>query len=304
VGITAAKDSEAKEESQAEKKKAVVEYLQAPRKKRKSYIVLAFGENFDPDTAGTITKYVKTQFPKLSIATPKSLDEFTKQFNRQIQLVIADDHFIEQEPTLEILRRLKEKKHESATPVLFLTKDSESLIENYSKHLSMWHEVDDYIVLDQTSRPSLFQKIKNGVDGKNQRRSRRYKTSFAARYTLLDNEEKKLECEVVDISLHGALLRTLTPHVFSTKDQLVIHIPYGNYIKEDAADIIRIAARVRRVFINGDVAGLSWEHINETKLIQLTKLLRALVGSGVSKLANAARSKTIRMAKVQAKMPG
>jgi hypothetical protein len=270
---------------------AMSDYLQAPRKKRKSFVAFGMGPNLDADTISAIQKFFATQYPKLVVLTVKSPDELVKLASRNIVLTLIDDEFAERGETLKAVRTLKEKRSDAPLPTLFLTKDVPSLIASYQGHLPLWHEVDDYLSLAESPRHKLFEKIKSCLENRNQRRARRFKTNIPITFQILDSGEHRFQGEIVDFSLHGAMLAaTGNAHRFSTKDQLVIHFPLSQYV-HGKADFFRISARVRRVIISGDKAGISWEYLTGEKVGTLTEILTSIVSAGLSRAAASTRQR-------------
>ena len=281
---------------------AVVDYLQAPRKKRKSYIILAASQNIDTDTIQAIQRFIKSQYPKLTFVTIKNPDDLLKYSQKNIVLAIIDDQLTKREETLKIIKKLKEQKSEGPLPTLFLTKEPEELVSAYKKELHAWHEVDEYIEFPDAPRHAIFRKIKTGIETKYQRRGRRYKVNIPVFFQVLDSGEKKFPGTIVDFSIHGALLTVnQSQHHFSAKDQIIVHIPLSKYIKGEA-DIFRLSARVRRVLISGDKAGISWEYLSDEKVTTMTKLLMSIVNVALAKSASATRLR-IAQANEAAKLP-
>jgi hypothetical protein len=277
---------------------AVVDYLQAPRKKRKSYVVLVAGENIDSETIAAIQKFMRTTYQKLSFAVAKSAEDFDKYNGRNIVLAIIDDQILERTETMNLVRKTKEGKTDGPVPVLFLTKDPPALLEAYQKNLQLYHEVDEYLDISHAPRHAIFTKIKAGIDSKNQRKGRRYKVSIPVHFQTLDTGETKFAGRLLDFSIYGALLEIdeLNAHHFTSRDQLQIHLPISKFLK-GKSDVFRISARVRRVLISGGQAGISWEYISNEKMATMSELLTSIVDQSLAKSAAASRAK---IAKAQA----
>jgi hypothetical protein len=280
--------------SKGKTNQAVVDYLQAPRKKRKSYVVLATGPSVDQDTVQAIQRFMRTHYEKLSFVVVKSLEDLVKYSTRNIVLAIVDDRLSTRTETLNTIRRLKEQKNDGPMPTLFLTRESQELINEYQKILKVWHEVDEYIVVTEAARHAIFTKIKSGLEQRNQRRGRRYKVTIPIHFKLLDEGEKMFKGTILDFSIHGALLSVEEgAHHFALKDQILCHIPISQYIKGDA-DVFRVSAKVRRVLISGDKAGISWEYISETKVATMTSLLTSIVDISLAKSASGTRARIVK----------
>jgi hypothetical protein len=271
----------------------VVDYLQSPRKKRKNFIVIATGPAVDSETKQAMVRFAKQQYPKFAVSTPQTKEEFVRQFTRNIVLAIVSDDFTGTE-TLPLVKRMKQEKHESAVPVLFLTNSPDSLIKSYSELLAPWQEVDEYVITNLTPRQYLFAKIKSGVDERYRRRSRRYKVSFPAAFTVLNQGDRKFSGTILDLSIHGALLRVNDDYTFNKNDQIMIHIPLGKFVKSTGTDILRVGGRIKRIFIAGDTAGIAWDNLSEYKIASLTSLLTSIIDQTIVRQASATRARIIK----------
>lgn len=273
---------------------AIEEFLQAPKKKRKSYIVMIVGDGVDGETVSAIQKFIKTQYPKLSLITAENAEDALRYASRNIVLAIIDDQFSSRKEALGLIRKLKESKTDGPMPTLFLTKDAAALVEEYQRELLPWHEVDEYVQFEHVPRHEIFRKIKSGVETQFRRRAKRFKVDMPVFFQILDTGEMKYAGTLLDFSLHGALIATDSgTHSFSSRDQITVHLPLSKYCKGEA-DILRISARVRRVLISGNQAGLSWEYLTDDKVTLMTKLLFAIVDSALLKSATATRAKIVK----------
>jgi hypothetical protein len=270
---------------------AMSDYLQAPRKKRKSFVAFGIGPNLDIDTISAIQKFFATQYPKLVVLTVKSPADLAKLATKNLVLTLLDDEFAQRAETLKAVRSLKENRTDAPLPTLFFTNDVPALIAEYQTQLPLWHEVDDYLNLSDSPRHALFEKIKACLEHRNQRRARRFKANIPITFQILDSGEHRFQGEIIDFSLHGALLSAAgKSHHFSTKDQLIIHFPLSQYV-HGKADFFRVSARVRRVIISGDRAGISWEYLTGEKVETLTEILTSIVNSGLSRAAASTRQR-------------
>lgn len=260
-------------------KNRVAEYLQAPRKKRKSYVLVACGKNISQDLQAGIDQFLKVQFKQLAISHPKTPDELKKQFARQVVLLVIDDEFgVDLAQCMELVRDLKKKRTASATPVLFLTRSPEDLIKTYNTTLLPFQEVDDYLNYSKAVPGHVFSKIRASLMNQNRRKSRRYKVDIPVSYFLL-HEDRFLEGAVIDLSIHGALLKSGDGRIFHPGEQLKIHVPIATYLPPTEGDYLKLSAKVRRVFISGTQAGVSFEFVTDKQLMILTRYLTELVNS-------------------------
>ena len=261
-----------------QKGRGVADYLNAPRKKRKSYVVVACGKGVSADLRSSIDQFVKAQFKTLALAHPKTPEELAKQSTRQIVLMIFDDEFAGLEQGLTLLRDLKAKKQEVPVPVLFLTSDPEELINAYNKVLLPYQEADEYINHAKSTPTHILSKIRSCLTNSNRRRSRRYKVEIPLTYFDL-NDDAFLKGTLIDLSIHGALLKADQGRIFKLGDQVKLHIPTAIFLGPSEGDYLKVSAKVRRVFIGGSEAGISFEHVSDKQLFTLTRFLTELVNS-------------------------
>lgn len=261
----------ATETDQEEEKKSslVVDYLQGPRKKRKNFIVSIFGKNFDHNISSGILLWIKKNYPSYAITNPKNIRELERIFSRQIILLIADDQFCDRNYLLDEILKLKTKKHNNGTPVLFLTDDVKSLIDSYHKILLPYQEIDNYVAYRSMSMNQICSRINASIKLKSYRKSRRFFVDINVRYFYL-SKNKYLNGNIVEMSVHGAVICSTEDLIFKTNDQLKIHLPVKGYLSAENGDFIRVSAKVRRVMMGGNTAAISWEHLSESQTLILT----------------------------------
>lgn len=274
-------------------KRDVAEFLQAPRKKRKSYVIIACSRNVSSDLQAGIEQFVKSNFKQVSVAQPKSPEELLKQFSRQILLLVLDDEFIDRHTLLERVGDMKRRKGEDAVPVLFLTRSPEKLVALYNEILLPFQEVDEYVVYNKMSPAQIYNRIRVGLANKNRRRSRRYRVDIALHYFNL-NEDKFFPGRLLDLSMHGALLRSEDKRIFREGEQLKLHIPISDYLSPVEGDYLKVSARVRRVFISGDQVGISFEYLSEKQMLTLTRYLTEMVNMQSARKLSAMRARPVR----------
>lgn len=279
AGATADKDEKKGAQNKLEA------YLQGPRKKRKNYVVMALGDSFDRGLANGIEAYVKKSYPQLAMATAKNTEELTRHFGRNISLLIVNDKFTDPKELMTLIRSLKDRRREEVIPVLFLTKNPESLIKTYHSQLLAHRESDEYIAYPQATLPQVLSRVKNGIDAKNRRKSRRYPVDIPLTYYHLTHD-KLAEGRLIDLSLHGGLVQAQPNQIFKLGDQIKISLPTNGYLKLETGDFIRISGRVRRVFISGNQVAISFEHVSDRQHQLIGELLLALVGRNFAQQTN------------------
>jgi hypothetical protein len=272
-------DGDESGESKKEDKKrqgGVADYLSAPRRKRKSFIVMAFGKGVPSDLGGAVNSFVRSTFKNLAFSLPTTMEDLARQAARNISLMIVDDEFAPREELLALLRRIKEKKSGSNIPILFLTREVEELVKVYNKVLLPFHEVDEYVAFVGATQGQVFARIKAGVENHNRRRSRRYRVEIPVVFQVL-GEEKLHPGRLLDLSVHGGLLKSDEGRVFKIRDQIKIHLPVSDLLPPTFGEFLRLSAKVRRLQISGERVGVSFEFMSESQVTVLTKFVTELV---------------------------
>ncbi len=273
--------------------KRVADFLAAPRKKRRSYIVTALTQNTASDYRNSIEHFVRVNFKNVALSHARNVEELKKAFGRQVVMVIFDDQFTDLETGLEMISGLKRKKSAVPSSILFLTRQPSALIAEYNKILLPFHESDDYLVLERNETPVLFSKIKAGLAQQSRRRSRRYRVDLPVSYFAL-NDDKFYKGRLTDLSIHGAMLETIETRLFANEEQIKISIPAGSFLNAAEGDYLKLSARVRRVHIGGNMAGISFEHVSEKQLLRLTAYLSSLVNEQVTKAVLSLKLKQVK----------
>lgn len=281
--MATATDTKKKAETIEDKNAAKIEeYLQGPRKKRKNFVIFALGERFDKDLATAMEGYVRKSHAQLALSNPKTPDELKRQFGRNISLLVISDEFTDKSLLMNLIKTLKEKRRNEVIPVLFLTREAEDLVALYHKELLLYHEADEYIVYPGAPRQQVMSRIKSGIETQNHRRSRRYLVNLPINFYHL-TLDGYVDGHLIDISMHGAVLTADTDVIFKLGDQMKLNIPIANYIQYPHGDFIKISARVRRVFISGNKAAISFEHVTDKQAHLIGQLLLAIVGKQFSR---------------------
>jgi len=275
-----AQSSTAKDESEKnreEKSQAdITTYLQAPRKKRKNYVLAAFSPEFPRETAIAVEAYLRKSYPNIALSTPKTPKDLMRQFNRNISLLIIDDQFDEDNKVMEMVGALKSKRQSERIPVLFLTKNPRRLVELYHQSLFLYHEIDDYHFYPDINRSKLYSRIKNGIENQNLRRARRYKVNLPITFFHLIKDQT-FPARILDLSLYGALIQGTKDFIFKEGDQIRLNIPIGEILGLDQGDFLKLSAKIRRVYISGNLVAVSFEYVSDAQQFNLTQLLTNLV---------------------------
>lgn len=253
----------------------VADYLQGTRKKRRSYVITALTSSTAHLFQG-IESFVKSQFKNTLVAQPQNMDELVKNFNRQVVLLILDDEFGKLEDCLRIVGELKRKKSPTVTPTLFLTRKPQLLVSEYHQMLLPFHESDDLIDWSRAEIRHIFAKIRNGLGKQFARKSRRYSVDIPVRYSVI-SQDTIHQGRLLDLSMHGALLRSEDGQIFRATEQIKIAIPTLGLIPTYHEEFLRLSCRVRRVFVAGNQVGVSFEYLSDQVGLYLFTFLTNLV---------------------------
>lgn len=256
---------------------SVSDFLVAPKKKRKNYVILALGEDFDPELAKSVESHIRNQYPQLAIASPRNSAELNRLMAKMISLlVIADEFHGSLEKTFSAVTQIKKKKAADGVPTLFLTYNEKELVKKYRQELMPFHEVDEFLSLANLQVPVFFMRIRSSLRGSAKRRSRRFTFDIPVTYYDLTTG-KTLEGRLEDLSLHGAMLSASNGSVFSEGGQIRVNLNVANIQNASEGEFLRVRAKVRRLLISGNQAGISFESLNERQTLVLTKLISQLI---------------------------
>ncbi len=266
-----------------EKKESnVTDYLETQKKKRKNYIVIAGSSSLSPDVVTSIQNYVKKLIPGIVTVRPQGIIDLAKLVTKQINLMVIDDEFAEINEVMKTLRVMKEKKADTHMPVLFLTRNVDSLISAYHKELLLYQETDDYVNYRKNSVDRVLSKIKISLSEVAKRKSRRFSIDIPISYHQLRYGQQH-SGRLIDVSLHGALIEGSNTHLFEMREQIRLSVPVYNYTKPALGDYLSLTGIVRRVYISGSRAGLSFEYLTNDKINALSEFL-VNYSSGFSQL--------------------
>jgi hypothetical protein len=285
-------------ETEAQEKKdsraqSVADYLQAPRRKRRSYVITALGARTLEFRAG-IDAFIKTQYKNTSVANSRDVEDLLRSFKRKVLLLILDDEFVGIEESLQLALKFKKISKEASPPILFLTRNPELLIEGYRRVLAGFHEGDDYIHYPKFGLAHITSRIRAGLLFQYRRRSRRYRVSLDLQYYLLTDDQYHTG-KIIDLSVHGGLIEAADGHVFRPGEQLKLHLPiFAGNGGHDKGEFLHLSARVRRVVISGTQAGISFEHMTEHQSLALTELVTDISRRQLAKRAAVARVQAVR----------
>ena len=105
------------------------------------------------------------------------------------------------------------------------------------------------------ARTHIYNRIKTGIEDQNKRRSRRYSVFLPVSFHHLARDIK-ITGNIVDLSLHGAIITSEADIIFKVGDQLKLSIPVGEHLERSHGDFIKISAKAR-VFTYPELKSLS-----------------------------------------------
>lgn len=254
----------------------LADYLRGPKKKQRNFIVFAFGASFDSQVANSIESYLLTNFPKFTLYVVNNMREIKRVFNKQISLFLMDDEFIDFDQQMNLVLTIKTRRPGVNIPFLFLTREPKALIKAYHKVLLAYQEVDEYLNYKKTPLQHVTNRISALLEKRSVRKSRRYDVDLQLHYLVL-KENKIFRGRLLDLSVHGAMIKNLEGKIFSENDQLRLHIPITPFLSSEEGDFLRVSAVVRRVSIGGQIAGISFEYLTEKQSFMLTKFITSFV---------------------------
>lgn len=260
-----------------EDRESISDHLQAPRRKRRNFVIVALSRGFDQELKSSIESYLKKNHSNISVAKPKNVKELKRFFARQIVLICIDDRFTSIDENINLVKSLKEKKKTEPAPALFFTEDEKSLIDKYRSTLPQYQEMDNYLLYKNMTNQQIFSRISEQLKkAPSRRKSRRYTVNLDVEfYDLKDAHMHK--AKLVDLSLHGAALEIKSKKIFSKLDQISIRIPLKGVDRQKFKDFMKLSGKIRHVFIGGTRIGVSWEHMTEGQHRLLTEYLLNLV---------------------------
>jgi hypothetical protein len=250
------------------------------KKTKKTYIFMCLGADFSAKLRSTIEGFLKAKFPEMPIIQLRQSADISKQALRNIGLIILDEGFGDFNESIRELESLKSKKVKDNVPTLFLTRDSRRVIDVYKQNMKVFQEVDDYIRYENLPVEVLYEKLTRAVRDKNRRKTKRFTLKLKVRFRVL-NVPEVFQGVLKDISLHGGLLVADTFDQFHIGDQIHISLPIGRYNNYETGEFVSLSAKVRRIMIDGQNVGISFEHVSDKQLAYLREYLLQEVGKQV-----------------------
>lgn len=191
---------------------------------------------------------------------------------KTIDLIVLDHSVFEDEATsAEFAAELKNR---SKVPILFVCKDEQRLISAYREHLKLYEELDDY-VLSPIDATDFSNRLKRSVSG-SARAAKRFELDLAVKLFRL-NDCKTHEARLKDISIVGIGLKVSGARLLRSEQvRVIVSLNDFDIFHPQFGDLFKIAARVRRVSLEGEVIGCSIEHLTPLQAECLSRILEHL----------------------------
>lgn len=246
-------------------------------KQKKRYVLFLYSsKRANENDLRTLERGVMLALPGHTLIRLEDADEALKLIIiKNVELIVLDDSFLPNQTLL--IDYANEAKKRKKCPLLFLTKDEQSLILNYRQKMHLYEELDDYlsVPLDALETARRLKRIEN-MRG---RAAKRFDTQNAPMRCTRLERDRVYKGHLVDLSLVGfGLAIEEDEELFRRGEQIQIHIPLTAFglFHPHYGDFLRLSGRVRRVSIDGRKVGCSIEHLTPMQQECLTTILDKL----------------------------
>jgi hypothetical protein len=124
-------------------------------------------------------------------------------------------------------------------------------------------------------------RVKIGIEHQNRRKSRRYTVNIDLGFFHLTHN-RVFQGKFIDMSIHGALIKSAELDRFHIGDQLKINLPISKFLGVENGEFMNVSAKVRRVFISGNTAGISFEYLSERQQYLILQYVTSMVNYQLS----------------------
>lgn len=200
---------------------------------------------------------------------------------KTIDLIVLDHSVFEDEATsAEFAAELKKRRK---VPILFVCKDEQRLISAYREHLQLYEELDDY-VLSPIDTTDFCNRFRRSVSG-NARAAKRFELDVAVKLFRL-NDNQLHDARLNDISIVGMGLKVSGARLLRNEQvRIIVSLRHFDIFHPQFGDLFKIAARVRRVSLEGETIGCSIEHLTPLQGECLNRILENLNAKAFFKVA-------------------
>ena len=255
------------------------EERQLKLKKNRTYIIGAFNLEFNEGYHTVISDFLKKKNLGSEFIIVDETRDLLKLFNRNIKLMIIDDHFTNIEHCIKLAKSLKKKKNNNNSPVLFLTSNPTKLLQLHQDELSDHQNLDRYIYISDTSSSLITEEIEsilepNKIVEIERRQSARVNLNKKIRISRL-NQIEEIAGILSNMSMHGAVVEASEKLVFLHNEQLQITMPISQerVVQSQYSEFIKLSATVQRVYMSANKVAIRWNHVTEDQNLVLSELL-------------------------------
>jgi hypothetical protein len=241
------------------------------RKKKRYVLHLVETTRSSVQESKIITRAVGQAMPEHTLIRLEDPDEALKVLLlKNVELMILDHTFFDDDVlSVEYAAEVKKRKK---CPVFFTTRSQKKLIESYRTLMTLYEEMDDYagVPLDPVELARKFRRAAT-LEG---RTAKRFPVQQEISLHRIDNDSVH-KAKLVDLSLVGFGVEVSKELLLARTEQLRIQIPLVPFglFHPQYGEWIKLAGRVRRVSIHGQVVGCSFEHLTPLQSDCLTRIL-------------------------------
>ncbi|APJ02703.1 PilZ domain-containing protein [Silvanigrella aquatica] len=241
-------------------------------KKKKRYVLFVFKlSREDESRIRTIEKAIQHALPEHVLIRIEDPNEGLKALLvKNIEIIFVDSSiFGSDKVSVEYGLECKKRKK---CPIFFIAQSEETLIQEYRKTLALYEEFDDYF-----NEPIDFIEISKKLKRASLtlgRRARRFSLDIPITVYRLNND-KLYNFMLSDLSLVGFGIKINNDELMNTNEQVKIKLPLSEFklFHPQYGEFLPLSGRVRRISIDGKIAGCSIEHMTPMQIEVLMNLL-------------------------------
>lgn len=191
---------------------------------------------------------------------------------KSIDFVVIDYSFFQDDQiSVEFAQELKKRRK---VPVLFVTRDERKLIAAYQQQLPFYEELDDYVTspVDVSDFSKRFKRLISGSG----RAAKRFDVKTSVQIERLKDSSLSSGM-LLDLSLVGLGLKMDRDQIFRGEQlRIILRLRDFEYFHPQFGDLLKLAAKVRRVSLDGVTFGCSLEHMTPQQVECLSSILERL----------------------------
>ena len=247
-------------------------------KKRKRYVLhLLRTEHISVGDAKIVVRTVANQLPDYTLIKLEDPDEVLKVVMlKNVELIILDTSFFNSDVTaVEFAHEIKKRKK---VPIYFTTRNERKLISEYREQMSLYEELDDYLMIPID--PVEFSRKVARIGKHEVRAAKRFGIQMDVNVLRVDID-KVIRSRLQDVSLVGFGLELSNEQFLDRGQQIRIEIPLAPFeiFHPQYGELLKLAGVVRRVSIEGKRVGGSFEYVSPMQADCLSRILEFVAHS-------------------------